>query len=100
MSTGIGKSVALPHAKTNAVQDLVGAFITCENPIEFESLDDSKVNLIFLLLGQDTNVGIHLRLLSKISRYLNNDEIKNQLLNAKLPNEIIDIFDKYESELS
>lgn len=100
MSTGIGNGIALPHAKTNAVDNLIGAFITLENPANFDSLDDSKVNMVFLLLGQDSNVGIHLRLLSKISRYLNNDLFKSQLLALETPEEVLELFNKYESELS
>ncbi len=100
MSTGIGNGIALPHAKTNAVDSLIGAFITLENPTNFVSLDDSKVSMVFLLLGQDSNVGIHLRLLSKISRYLNNDLFKSQLLALETPEEVLDLFNKYESELS
>jgi fructose PTS system EIIBC or EIIC component len=92
LSTGIGKGIALPHAKTNATKDTVVAFMTLKEPIEYGSLDGSKVNICLLLIGKENNVGIHLRLLSRISRVLGNTDIVEQILIAKSPQEIIDIF--------
>jgi fructose-specific phosphotransferase system IIA component len=100
MSTGIGKGIGLPHAKTNKVSDIVGAFVTIANPIDFNSLDNSKVDTIFLLLGQEDNVGNHLRILSKISRFLNNDEVRENLKKSTKAEEIIAIFNNCEAELS
>lgn len=100
MSTGIGKGIALPHAKTNSVEDLVGAFITLENSIEFDSLDNSKVDIAFMIIGKENNVGNHLRTLSKISRLLNNDNLRHQIKNSNNPNEIISIISKFENDLS
>src|SRR3990172_517574 len=79
MSTGVGKGIALPHAKTKAITDAVGALAILSVPIEYESLDEEPVNIVFLLLGMENNVGNHLRLLSKISRLLNNDSIREQI---------------------
>ncbi len=99
MSTGIGKGIALPHAKTNSVEDLVGAFVTLNNNIEFDSLDGSKVDIAFMIIGKENNVGNHLRTLSKISRLLNNDNFRHQIKTSNQPNEIIDIISKFENDL-
>ncbi len=82
MSTGVGKGIALPHAKTNAVESQIAACVTLEEPIEFDSLDGEPVSILFLLLGREDNVASHLRMLSKISRFMNNDSFKAQLLSA------------------
>lgn len=82
MSTGVGKGIALPHAKTNAVESQIAACITLEKPIEFDALDGEPVNILFLLLGREDNVASHLRMLSKISRFMNNDSFRAQILAA------------------
>ena len=96
MSTGVGNGIALPHAKTNGVEDSVGALGIMENPVDFESLDGEPVNIVFLLLGMENNVGTHLRLLSKISRLMNNDSFRIKLLECKNPDEILSTINEYE----
>ena len=49
MSTGVGKGFAIPHAKTNSVNEIIAAFGKIDNPIDFQALDDQPVNLVFLL---------------------------------------------------
>jgi fructose-specific phosphotransferase system IIA component len=89
LSTGIGKGIALPHAKTDAVIDTVCSFAILANPIEYESLDGKPINCIFMLLGNDNDIGNHLRLLSKISKYLNINEFRNILLRSKTPDDAL-----------
>ncbi|HPI19100.1 MAG TPA: PTS sugar transporter subunit IIA [Candidatus Kapabacteria bacterium] len=96
MSTGVGKGIALPHAKTNHISDETGALIVLKQGVEFESLDDKPVNIAFLLIGKDNNVGNHLRLLSKISRLLNNEYLRSNIIEAKTKNEILSLFDEFE----
>lgn len=98
MSTGVGKGIALPHAKTNSVADSVGALIILNSPIDFEALDGKPVNIIFLLMGRESNVGNHLRLLSKVSRLLNNDAFRSKLLKSETSDEVINIFSEIEKE--
>ena len=96
MSTGVGKETALPHAKTNSISDTVGALALLKSPIDYETLDDRPVSVIFLLLGMENNVGIHLRLLSKISRLLTNDSFRSDLLACKANQEVIDLFNSFD----
>lgn len=98
MSTGVGKGIAIPHAKTNAITDTVGALATLSNPIDYNSLDNEPVIIVFLLLGLENNVGNHLILLSKISRLMNNDSFRGQLLECKNGDDVISLFNKYETE--
>ncbi len=80
MSTGVGKGFAIPHVKTDAVEEIVAAFGKLSSPIDFEALDGKPVNLIFLLIGKENLVGPHIKLLSRISRMMNNDKFRNKLL--------------------
>lgn len=92
MSTGVGKGIALPHAKTIAVTESVGALITLKKPVDFDSIDNNPVNLVFLLLGKVNNVNTHLKLLSNISRMVNSESVRNSILHAENVNQILELF--------
>lgn len=96
MSTGIGKNISLPHAKTDLIEEPIGAIAVLKNPIDFLSLDGEPINICFLLLGRENNVGLHLRLLSKISRFLNNDEFRQKVLNCSSKEELLELFEQVE----
>lgn len=92
MSTGVGSGFAIPHGKTDAVQDIVAAFAITDNPIDYQSLDDQPVRIVFLLVGKDNSVGPHIKLLSRISRLMNKEEFRKKLLEANSPSDILQIF--------
>jgi fructose-specific phosphotransferase system IIA component len=96
MSTGVGKGFAIPHGKTSAVTEIIGAFGKSSKSIEYDSLDGKPVNLIFLLVGKDTLVSSHIKLLSRISRLMNKDDFRDRLTNASTTEEIIYLFKEEE----
>lgn len=96
LSTGIGKGIALPHAKTKGVSDFVASLITLKNPIDFDSLDSEPVSLCIMLLGLEGQVGTNLKLLSKLSKIVNVDEQREEILKAKTPMEVYQLFKQYE----
>ncbi len=96
MSTGVGHGFAIPHGKTDALQDIIAAFAITRDPIDFQALDNQPVQLIFMLVGKETHVGTHLKLLSRISRLMNNEAFRQQLLNAKSAAEVLALFDQEE----
>ena len=98
MSTGVGKGFAIPHGKTNSVKETIAAFGKTAIPIDFESLDDQPVRLIFLLVGKENMVASHIKLLSRISRMMNNDLFRESLLNASTAEEIYSIFEEEEKK--
>lgn len=97
MSTGVGDGFAIPHGKTDAVSDIVGAFAVTAEPIDYESLDEKPVRLVFLLVSKANMVGPHIKLLSKISRLMNKAEFRNRLLTMHSPKEIVELFKKEEA---
>jgi fructose-specific phosphotransferase system IIA component len=92
MSTGVGKGFAIPHGKTDAVNEIIAAFGKSNKPIDFAALDEQPVYLVFLLVGKDNLVGPHIKLLSRISRMMNKDEFRENLIKAKTAKEIYNIF--------
>lgn len=96
MSTGVGSGFAIPHGKTDAVSDIVAAFAITAQPIDYQSLDDQPVRIVFLLVGRDNMVGPHIKLLSRISRLMNREEFRKRLLEAQSPAEVLEIFRQEE----
>jgi fructose-specific phosphotransferase system IIA component len=96
MSTGVGKGFAIPHGKTAAITEIIAAFGKTNTPIEYQSLDNKPVNLIFLLVGKDNLVSAHIKLLSRISRMMNKDDFREKLLSANSSEEIFELFKKEE----
>ena len=97
MSTGVGHGFAIPHAKTDALTDIVAVFATTAKPIDFQALDGQPVRLIFMLVGRETHVGTHLKLLSRVSRLMNSESFRNHLLEARSPAEVLQFFGGEES---
>jgi fructose-specific phosphotransferase system IIA component len=97
MSTGVGNGFAIPHGKTDAVVDIVAAFAVTAEPIDYQSLDEKPVRLVFLLVGKDNLVGPHIKLLSRISRLMNKEDFRKRLLSLKTPEEIIEAFRQEEA---
>jgi fructose PTS system EIIBC or EIIC component len=98
MSTGVGKGFAIPHAKTNAVNEIVAAFGKLDESIDFQALDEQPVNLVFLLIGKENLSGPHIKLLSRISRMMNKDEFRSSLAKAKTAEEIYTLFEEEEKQ--
>ena len=100
MSTGVGKGFAIPHGKTNSVNDILAAFGKSESPIEYNSLDGEPVHLVFLLIGKENLVAKHIKLLSRISRLMNNEEFRKKLVEADSKESILKIFTDEEQNYS
>lgn len=91
MSTGIGKGIALPHAKTDAVSGMAGAIAILAEPVDFDSLDNKKVEIIFMLLGESKNLTAHLKTISEISRYFNTAGFTDRLKQCACSEEILSL---------
>ena len=100
MSTGVGKGFAIPHGKTNSVTDILAAFGKSKTPIEYNSLDGEPVHLVFLLIGKENLLAKHIKLLSRISRLMNNEEFRKRLIEAESKESILKLFQEEEQSYS
>ncbi|MCW8806230.1 MAG: PTS sugar transporter subunit IIA [Ignavibacteriaceae bacterium] len=100
MSTGVGKGFAIPHGKTNSVTDILAAFGKSEKPIDYNSLDGEPVHLVFLLIGKENLLAKHIKLLSRISRMMNNEEFRKRLVQAESKESILKLFQDEEQSYS
>jgi len=85
MSTGIGSGVAIPHGKSKGVKQIVGSMGIVPVGIDFEALDGEPVYIFFLIASPEGPAGPHLRCLSRLSRLLNREKFREQLIHADSP---------------
>ncbi len=95
-STGIGHGIAIPHCLTNLVDTTVMAFGRSVSGIPFDSADNKPAQLIFLLAGPQSATGQHLKLLSKLSRILTQQQFRTHLFKAQEAEEVIELFRRAE----
>ena len=95
-STGIGKRIALPHAKTKAVDELMITFGISKNGISYNSVDDENVNIFFMFLCPENKTQEYLKVLARISRLIREDKFVNDLLKATSNQEILELIRKEE----
>lgn len=96
-TTGIGEGLAIPHGKCDAVTRPGLAAMVVKDGVDFDSLDDEPVSLIFLIAAPNTKDNVHLDVLSKLSMLMMDEDFADSLRNANSVDEFLDIIDKADS---
>lgn len=66
--TGFGHGVALPHARFDGIDRVVGVFLRLEKPMDFDAVDRQPVDLVFALFAPKDSGVEHLKALALVSR--------------------------------
>jgi len=90
-STGIGENVAIPHAKSEEVDQITIVFGRSIGGINFESLDQRPVHFICLVIAPTASTGHHLKALARISRLLKSQNLRDDILKANSPGDIYSV---------
>lgn len=90
-TTAIGMNVAIPHAKSSAVKQPVVAVMNNKHGINWDSLDGTSPNIVFLIAVPNDSSDTHLKLLQRLSRTLMDDNIRQQLIEATKTQQIYDL---------
>lgn len=96
MSTGVGKGLAIPHGKAPGISDNYAAFAILKDPVDYNAVDGQPVNLIFLLVGPQSSNSFHIKMLSRISRLMNNNEFRENLSRCNSAEQILEAFEEEE----
>lgn len=72
-TTGVGKGVAIPHARFDSLKRIYGFFARLETPVDFQSVDDQPVDLVFMLLAPENTGADHLKALACVSRFFRDE---------------------------
>jgi PTS system nitrogen regulatory IIA component len=78
-STGMGQGIAIPHGRVAGVEKMTGLFAQLDHPVDFDSMDDQPVDLVFLLLAPEGAGADHLKALARVSRLLRNQAVCEKL---------------------
>jgi len=82
MSTGMKHGIAIPHGKSNTIQDLVACIGVSDNPVDFDSLDNEPCRIFIMTLSPVEKTGPHLQFLAEISLLFKSAEKRQEILNA------------------
>src|SRR5699024_4321492 len=97
-STGIGETVAIPHAKSSAVKTPAIVFGRSQAGIDYEALDQQPSHLFFMIAATDGANNEHLDTLARLSTMLMSEEFRKQLMEANTVEEILTLIDDSEKE--
>ncbi len=90
-STSLGHGIALPHARTPAITEVIGAFVRTAQRVDYDSSDGEPVDLAFALLVPDTANDEHLRLLAHLASLFSDSQIRQQLRQADSPGMLLQV---------
>ena len=95
--TGVGNGVALPHARIEGLESIVGAFVLLDRPVDFDSVDRQPVDIAFALFAP-LNAGVeHLKALALVSRTLREASIRAKLRSNPDPTTIYAILSETQN---
>jgi len=95
MSTGIGFGIGIPHASTDLIHEVVGAFGRSKQGVNFEALDNQPVNLVMLFLVPQGQFQKHLHTLANIAKLLHKKEFRQALEEAPDAQDMFKIIKEY-----
>ena len=91
MSTGMKHGIAIPHGKSNTIEDLVACVGISDKAVDFDSLDHEPCRIFIMTLSPVEKTGPHLQFLAEISLLFKSAEKRQEILSAKSPEELIKI---------
>jgi fructose-specific phosphotransferase system IIA component len=97
-STAIGNGVAVPHTKIGGIKQTVLAFGRSVGGVDFNSLDGEKTHLFFMLISPKDDIGIHLKILAKVSHLIKDRFIVGLFKKAKSKKEVLSIISGLEKQ--
>ncbi|MGG1674621.1 fructose-specific PTS transporter subunit EIIC [Neobacillus sp. NRS-1170] len=97
-TTGIGDGIAIPHAKTKAVNEAAIVFGKSASGVNYESLDGKPAHLFFMIAAPEGANNTHLEALARLSGMLMKAEVRYELLKATRAEEVLDTINRFDKE--
>jgi nitrogen PTS system EIIA component len=97
VSTGVGKGVAIPHARLDSIDDFVVFVLTAPDGVDFDALDGRRVTLFFVVFAPSDKVQEHLKLLAGIANALGRTGLKKELLKTRTADVLYEVLVRYLS---
>jgi PTS system, fructose subfamily, IIA component len=93
-STAFGSGIAIPHCKSNTVKEISIAFGLHKTGVEYDSLDGKPSQLFFMIAAPEGTAYAHLECLSEITKYLLDDDFREELLKVQSPKEVFALLER------
>jgi len=98
-STGIGRGIAIPHARTDAIDEMVVVFGRSKMGVDFSSIDGKPAQIFFLIVAPEKDKSAYINVLARLSRLLRKEEFRRNLEQAQSPDKVIELIAKNEETL-
>jgi len=95
-STGLGQGIALPHARIEGVENACGALIRLQSGVDFDAIDNQKVDIVFGLMVPQQATEAHLQLLAHLATLFSNEEFCTKLRKIGDNHAILDLLHQSE----
>ena len=96
-TTGIGNGLAIPHGKSGGTDHLVMAIGKPATPIDFKSIDNRPVTIIWMLISPPDQSGVHIKALAAVSRLMTSDKFRFAINQAETAEDLYEIIRKQEA---
>jgi PTS system nitrogen regulatory IIA component len=98
-STAVGEGIAIPHCFSDEVSDLIIVVARSLGGVDFDSFDGKLTKVIFVLLGNKNEHGLHLKALAHIARLIKNTEFIQKIGESSTAEAMVKVFDQEEAKL-
>lgn len=99
ISTGIGSGVAIPHAFSEKIDEVVAVFGRSKEGVNFEAIDNNPVHFLVLFIVPQKEYHLHLRTLAAIAKLFTRCDIRSQLSAAETSEDILDVFVAHSAKI-
>lgn len=97
LSTGIGKGFAIPHCHLRGIEDFVIGLLVAPDGVEFHSLDGKPTQVFFFIIAPEQKRNLHVRVLSSLSKLIQEEGALERFLKAENADAVLDIFHSHTS---
>jgi mannitol/fructose-specific phosphotransferase system IIA component (Ntr-type) len=98
-STAVGSGIAIPHCFTDEIADLVIVVARAPGGIAFDSFDGRPTHVVFLLMGNRQEHGLHLKALARIARLIKSTAFIDRVISADSVDGMVRAFDEEEAKI-
>lgn len=95
-STGLGKGIAVPHARLEKIQDPHVCFVKLKQAINYDAIDQQKVDLIFVLFIPQESTDEHLQILASLAKIFSQQPVTEKIRISRTEDDIIQTINQAE----
>ena len=93
--TGIGYGVAIPHGRVKNCDHTSAAFLKLNSGIDYDSVDNQPVDLLFALLVPEESTDEHLKILANLARMFNDETFREKVRQSNSAHELYQLITEY-----